>query len=95
MGIKEELLFHHESLKNFDFSTESIELLKKHFEEEEKFFKDNSERLGGTDDLSPVGMALSEHKLLLKLLNEGKKELFLELLKYHLEKEERQIYTLL
>jgi len=95
MGVKKELLSQHESLKNFDFSTESIELLKKHFEEEEKFFKANSEKLGGTDELSPVGMALLEHQLLLKLLNEGKKDHFLELLKYHLEKEERQIYTLL
>ena len=85
----------HKRLRNFDFSSQSIKLLKEHFEEEEKFFSKYTERLGGEDELSPLGMVLNEHRLLLKLLEEGKKEQFLELLNYHLTKEETQIYTLL
>ena len=95
MGLKETLISEHQKLKDFDFSYESVEFLKAHIEREEQFFRENIQKLGGEDELSPLGMVLSEHKLLLKFLEEGKKEQFLELLKYHLVKEESQIYPLL
>ncbi len=95
MGEKERLLKQHKELYEFSFTAEQVELFKRHILEEEAFFEKNAERLGGKDDLSPVGMALKEHKLLLELLEKGEKDLFKELLHYHLVKEENQIYTLL
>jgi len=75
---------------------ELIELLKKHFKEEEEFLEKHRERLGGDDELSPLGMVKGEHKLILeKLKKEGLTDEVKELIKYHLTKEETQIFTLL
>jgi hypothetical protein len=55
----------------------------------------HKEVLGGDDHLSPLGMVKMEHRLLLEYLKKGEIEAFKSLLKYHLLKEETQIYTLL
>jgi DUF438 domain-containing protein len=76
--------------------SEVTELLKEHFEREEEFFERYKERLGGDDELSPLGMVRSEHKLILdKLEREGLTEEVRDLIQYHLTKEETQIFTLI
>ncbi len=91
---KEKLLEEHKKLKELP-KEELKKFLTEHFRKEEEFFRKHLERLGGEDDLSPLGMVRKEHQLLLELLERGDFEGFEELLKYHLEKEERQIFTLL
>ncbi len=96
MREREKLLAQHEELKHLNPTQDGFrEKLISHFEEEEKFFERHAERLGGDDELSPIGMAKKEHKLLLEYLEKGEYKLFEELFKYHLTKEETQIYTLL
>ena len=96
MREKEKLLNQHEELKKLNPTQEGFkEKLLSHFEEEEKFFERHIDRLGGDDELSPLGMVKKEHKLLLEYLQRGEYKLFEELFKYHLFKEETQIYTLL
>ncbi|NPB05708.1 MAG: hypothetical protein GXO08_04955 [Aquificae bacterium] len=95
MGTKERLLADHERLKNFSFTPEDVELLKRHHEEEERFFEEHAAVLGGDGELSPLEMVRREHRLLLELLERGERELFLDLLRYHLHKEETQIYAML
>ncbi len=96
MGNKEKLLAQHRELENIDPTQEGFkEKLLSHFEEEEKFFEQHAERLGGEDELSPLGMVKKEHRLLLEYLERGEYKLFRELFKYHLFKEETQVYTLL
>jgi len=96
MEKKEKLLTQHEELKKLKPTQEGFkEKLLSHFEEEEKFLEENAQRLGGDDELSPVGMVKKEHKLLLEYLEKGEYKLFEELFRYHLFKEETQIYTLL
>jgi hemerythrin-like domain-containing protein len=94
-GLKK-LLKDHEKLKKLSPNTEGFEeILRKHFEEEEKFFSQFKDKLGGDDELSPLGMVKSEHQLLLEYLKKGDLKGFENLLKYHLKKEETQIFTLL
>jgi len=96
MAELEKLLSQHGELKRLSPTAEGFkEKLKKHFEEEESFFEKHLDRLGGDDDLSPVGMAKKEHRLLLEYLEKGDLERFKNLLRYHLAKEETQIYALL
>ena len=96
MREREKLLVQHEELKHLNPTQDGFrEKLISHFEEEEKFFERHAERLGGNDELSPIGMVKKEHKLLLEYLERGEYKLFKELFKYHLTKEETQIYTLL
>ena len=96
MGEKEKLLSQHKELRNLDPSEDGFfEKLLLHFEEEEKFFEKHSDRLGGDDELSPIGMVKKEHNLLVEYLKRGELERFKNLFKYHLFKEETQIYTLL
>jgi len=94
-GLKK-LLEVHKRLKELNPTDEGFKnLLKKHFEEEEKFLSQFGEKLGGEDELSPIGMVKREHKLLLEYLERGDLEGFKDLLEYHLKKEETQIFTLL
>ncbi len=87
-----ELLRDHGVLKGGDFDGQ---FLKEHFEREEKFLEQFADKLGGDDELSPLGMVKAEHKLLLEYWQKGDKRSFEELLRYHLFKEETQIFTLL
>ena len=76
--------------------SEIVNFLKGHFKKEEEFLGIYKERLGGEDELSPLGMVKSEHKLILERLEkEGLSEEVKELIKYHLFKEETQIFTLI
>ena len=96
MRAIEKLKKQHEVLKNLDITSEEFfEKLKEHFEFEEKVLRENKDLLGGDDELSPLGMVKEEHKLLLELLERRELERFEELFKYHLTKEETQIFTLL
>jgi len=94
----EKLKQEHKKLKEFLDSNPSglIELLKKHFNEEEEFLEKHKGRLGGNDELSPLGMVKNEHKLILEKIEKvGLTDDVRELIKYHLAKEETQIFILL
>ena len=92
----EKLLSQHEELKKLDPSEKGfLEKLLNHFEKEEKFLEKHSERLGGKDELSPIGMVKEEHRLMVEYLKKGELERFRNLFRYHLVKEETQIYKLL
>jgi DNA-binding GntR family transcriptional regulator len=94
MPTKKDLLEEHKTilqlLENSDFE-KLKNFLKKHFQQEEKFFETSLDE----NIYSPLQMLKSEHKLLLEYLEDNQIELFKELLRYHLFKEETQIYTLL
>ena len=86
----------HEFLKNANVESEEfLQKLTEHFELEEKVLEERANALGGNDELSPVGMVKMEHKLLLEYLKSGNLEGFKNLFRYHLIKEETQIYPLL
>ncbi|RTZ69056.1 MAG: hypothetical protein DSZ30_03180 [Aquificaceae bacterium] len=96
MADKETLLKQHQILANQNPTSEGfLEKLKKHFEEEEAFLEKHKEVLGGSDELSPLGMVKKEHRLLLDYLEKGEIERFKNLFKYHTFKEETQIYVML
>jgi hypothetical protein len=95
MVDKEKLLEEHRRLRNIEINQDLKGFLKEHFAREEAFFEKHKEKLGGDDELSPLGMVKAEHKLLLELLELGDLEGFKDLFRYHLFKEETQIFTLL
>ena len=96
MEVVKKLKEQHKVLKKLDITSKGFfERLKEHFELEEKVLEENSDLLGGDDELSPLGMVKGEHKLLLELLERRELERFEELFKYHLTKAETQIFTLL
>jgi DNA-binding GntR family transcriptional regulator len=94
MPTKKDLLEEHKTILQLLEKSEFEQLnnfLKKHFQQEEKFF----ETYFDENRYSPLQMVKNEHSLLLEYLQRGDIDLFKELLKYHLFKEETQIYTLL
>ena len=92
METLRELLKEHNLLRDGNFDGR---FLKEHFEREERFLEGFKDKLGGDDELSPLGMVKREHELLLEYWQNGDKKGFEQLLKYHLMKEETQIFSLL
>jgi hemerythrin-like domain-containing protein len=66
------------------------EILLEHFIKEELYLSKFSPVLG-----KALEMIRAEHELLIKLLKEENWELFLSILKYHIEKEEKQVFPMI
>ncbi len=91
-----ELLKQHAELRNLDPESDVfLEKLVRHFEEEEGILEKFSEKLGGSDELSPIEMVKKEHRLLLKFLREKNFSGFKQLFEYHVKKEETQVFPLI
>jgi hemerythrin-like domain-containing protein len=91
-----ELLKEHAELRNLTPESEAfLEKLIEHFKEEEDLLEKFSEKLGGSDELSPIGMVKKEHKLLLEFLREKNLSGFKQLFEYHVKKEETQVFPLI